>query len=239
MLKNSAFIVIFSLQFISAACAREPLEVVTEDWPPYSFLLPDGTVGGIATEKVRTVLDKAGLEYRINLYPWVRAYKMALTQKNVLIYSIYRSKERESKFQWLCPLLPTHPMYFYALSSRKDIKVKTLEDLKQYTIGITKEEYGYQYLLEHGFKENKQLDITPNYDINLRKLIEKRVDFIVESSHTMQMRLQDIGYNFERVTPVFEMDTDTVADNCMAFSLKTPPEIVEQVREVFFQQTGR
>lgn len=236
MLKNSVFLLIYALPFIfSAANAQQTLEVVTEDWPPYSFLLPDGSVGGTATEKVRTVLDKAGLEYRISLYPWVRAYKMALTQKNVLIYSIYRSRERESKFQWICPLLPTHSMYFYALSDREEIKAKNLEDLKQYTIGITKEEYGYQYLIEHGFKETKQLDITPNYDVNLRKLIEKRVDLIIESSRTMQMRLQGIGHSFTRVTPVFEMDTDAVADNCMAFSLGTPSELVEQVRQAFHQ----
>ncbi|WDE10789.1 substrate-binding periplasmic protein [Thalassomonas haliotis] len=236
MLKNSAFLLTCALQFIPAtACGQEPLKVVTEDWPPYSFLLPDGSVGGMATDKVRKLLDKAGLEYRISLYPWVRAYKMALTQKNVMIYSIYRTPEREAQFQWLCPLLPTHSMYFYALSDRKDIKVKALEELKQYTIGITKEEYGYQYLIEHGFKEAKQLDITPNYDINLRKLIEKRVDLIIESSDTMEIRLKNIGYNFERVIPVFEMNTAGVADNCMAFSLKTAPEIVEQVREIFFR----
>jgi len=235
MLKISAIIFTCSLSLMSvAAGAREVLEVVTEDWPPYSYILPDGNVGGIATDKVRRLLDKSGLEYRINLYPWIRAYKMALTQKNVMIYSIYRTRERESKFQWLCPLLPTHSMFFYALSDRKDFDINTLEDLKQYTIGITKEEYGYQYLLEHGFKEKEQLDITPNYDINLRKLLEKRVDFIIESSHTMKLRLQGIGYDFERVTPVFEVDTAAVADNCMAFSLRTSPELVEQIRKVFY-----
>ncbi|WDE04309.1 transporter substrate-binding domain-containing protein [Thalassomonas viridans] len=234
MLKSGAFLLMCCLHFISvAAYAGEPLEVVTEDWPPYSYLLPDGSVGGIATDKVRSLLDKAGIEYRINLYPWVRAYKMALTQKNVMIYSIYRTREREDKFQWLCPLLPTHSMYVYALSERKDINIDTLEDLKQYIIGITKEEYGYQYLLGHGFVESKHLDITPNYDINLRKLMEKRVDMIIESSHTMKIRLQSIGYKFDRVTPVFEVDTGAVADNCMAFSLGTPAELIEQVRKVF------
>ncbi|WDE08919.1 transporter substrate-binding domain-containing protein [Thalassomonas viridans] len=166
--------------------AAEMIEVVTESWEPYSYLLPDGSVGGMATDKVRRILDKTGFEYSIRLYPWARAYRTALNKKNVLIYSIYRTKEREAKFQWLCPFLPTEPIYAHALSSRDDINVSTLGDMKKYLIGIAREEYVYQYLVEQGFKDRLHTDTTPTYDISLLKLVNNRVNLIIGTGHSIE-----------------------------------------------------
>ncbi|WDE08918.1 transporter substrate-binding domain-containing protein [Thalassomonas viridans] len=217
-----------SLKIPAVTHAAERIEVVTESWEPYSYLLPDGSVGGTSTEKVRRILDKAGLEYDISIYHWARAYRTALSKKNVLIYSIYRTKERESKFQWLCPFLPTRQIHAYALAERGDINIGKLADLKQYLIGMARDEYVYQYLIEHGFEEHKHTDINTTYNTGLHKLVSKRIDLIIGTREAIHIRLKALGYGNTQLTAVYEIDTAVVTGNCMAFSLTTSPEVVEK-----------
>jgi polar amino acid transport system substrate-binding protein len=46
-------------------------------------------------------MEASGLDYKIELLPWVRAYNMALNRDNVLIYTITRTTERENLFHWI------------------------------------------------------------------------------------------------------------------------------------------
>ncbi|WDE02251.1 substrate-binding periplasmic protein [Thalassomonas actiniarum] len=223
------------LQLSALAFAVEAIEVVTESWEPYSYLLPDGSVGGTATAKVRRILDKAGIEYTINLYPWTRAYRTALSKRNVLIYSIYRTKERELKFQWLCPFLPTERIYAYALADRRDINIGKLDDLKQYIIGSAREEYAYQFLLEHGFEDNRHLDISSTYNTSLHKLVNHRIDLVIGTRHSIDTRLKSLGYPETKMRAVYEFSTQMIGGNCMAFNIETPSAVVEKVRAALLQ----
>lgn len=218
-----------------AVSALESIEVVTESWQPYSYILPDGSVGGIATDKVRRILDKTEFAYTISLYPWARAYRTALTKKNVLIYPIYKIKERELKFQWLCPFLPTDPIYVYSLPARRDINISKLDDLKQYVIGIARDEFVYQYLTGQGFEEHRHLDITPTYNTSLHKLVNQRIDLIIGSGHSIDTRLKNLGYHEIQLRAVYEIDAQVVAGNCMALSLQTPVAVVEKIRSSLLQ----
>jgi len=223
------------LKIPAVVLATETIEVVTENWEPYSYILPDGSVGGTSTDKVRRILDKTGFDYSISLYHWARAYRTALSKRNVLIYSIYRTKERESKFQWLCPFLPTEKLFVYALSDRREISISKLADLKPYLIGVAREEYVHQYLSKHGFEEGKHLDISSTNSTGLHKLINHRIDFIIGTRESINTRLRTLGYENTKLTAVYEIDTGMVADNCMAFSLATPAAVVEKVRTALLQ----
>src|ERR1035437_4785529 len=72
---------------------------VTED-TSYSFL-KEGKVIGSATAVVELRLKQACFSnYQISLYPWARAYDMALKEPNVLIFLIARTPAREQQFKW-------------------------------------------------------------------------------------------------------------------------------------------
>lgn len=96
------------------AQARE-LTVVTEVWEPYNFE-QKGKVVGISTEIVAATIDAAELEIApggIRILPWPRAYKMALSTPNTLIYTILRTQARESDFYWIGPLFPSDQFYLF------------------------------------------------------------------------------------------------------------------------------
>jgi polar amino acid transport system substrate-binding protein len=42
----------------------------------------------------------------MEVYPWVRAYKMAQTTPNVMLFSILLNPQRENLFKWVGALHP-------------------------------------------------------------------------------------------------------------------------------------
>ena len=79
--------------------------------------------------------------------------------KNILIYSIGRSPEREKLFKWIDIISP-YEVYFYKLKSRKDISIKNLEDAKKYRIGGVNNDIRTQYLLGKGFSKDSNIQLS-------------------------------------------------------------------------------
>ncbi|MEI8631015.1 hypothetical protein P4S72_00655 [Vibrio sp. PP-XX7] len=77
---------------------------------------------------------------------------MALDEKDILIYSIARTKERESLFKWVGPIAP-YNVYLFKLKARSDIIVNTLEDVKKYRIGGAYQDVKQLYLVSQGIKK--------------------------------------------------------------------------------------
>ncbi|WP_462163362.1 substrate-binding periplasmic protein [Pseudoalteromonas xiamenensis] len=225
------FLLVF-LSFIllcSTADALPRLEVVTEEWRPYNYLDENGTLIGGATEKVKRVLDKAGVEYEMQVYPWVRALKIARQKPNTLIYSIFRTPERESWFHWGCPLLQPVKEYVFTLKSRKDIKIRTLEDAKQYITSTVRGSVGHDFLVNQGFEAGKNLDVAADASAIPRKLLAGRVDLTMTTEYTMFEALKHIGMSYdlvERGIEIKEVDTNRA---CFAFNLDSDPALINIV----------
>jgi polar amino acid transport system substrate-binding protein len=64
-----------------------PLYITTEAAAPSSMPDSEGRVAGVATDKVRAALERAGLGYTIDLLPWKRAYAAARTRPDTCVYS--------------------------------------------------------------------------------------------------------------------------------------------------------
>lgn len=216
---------------VRSAGASESIKVVTEDWPPYNFSMPNGEVGGISTKIVRRVLDQSGLNYDIQVYPWARSFDMARTKPNVMIYSIFRSREREHLFKWICPLTEPVKLYLYRLTNRTDVDVKTIMDAKNYTTGVTRGDYPHHYLTDLGFVEKQHLQLSPDDDLNVRKMLNGRVDLVVEAELTMRSILTQTDAPYHTVIPILQIRANDSAPNCMAFSKKTPDSVVQRVRD--------
>mgnify|MGYP001028576155 CR=1 FL=1 len=206
------------------------LNVVTESWPPYNFRDINGNITGIATEKVKQVLEHADIPYKIKLLPWARAYHIALHEPYTLIFTIYRTHKREKLFQWICPLFNTPALSFFALASRTDIVINQLPDSMNYTIGITRGEYSEELLRGLGFYENGRVDVSANDDINLKQLLSGRIDLLIDSDSAIKERLKKLELNASFLKPIYPIVKSGDAQTCMALSLATPKEIAQRIR---------
>lgn len=92
-----------------------------------------GKIVGLSTEVVEELFKRAGVEYKLTLMPWKRAYEDTLGTPNTALYSTTRTPEREALFKWVGPLVNNNWVFFS--SSTANITVKSLEDAKQYSVG--------------------------------------------------------------------------------------------------------
>src|SRR5258707_6571241 len=90
---------------IPSSPAAAHLTITTVENPPLSYMDPNTReVTGIVTEVVKQALAKAGVEYRIEILPWQRAYKMGLEEPNTCVYATVVTDERKPLFKWASPI---------------------------------------------------------------------------------------------------------------------------------------
>lgn len=151
----------------------QTIRVVTET-TPYSYIKGD-RVEGSATEVVEKTLQSAGqADYRVNLYPWARAYQLALSEPHVLIFLIARTPVRETQFKWAGEIMKIQ-YHLYRLKQRTEVAVKVLDDARHYSIGVMRDDVRQQYLQTKGFH---RLVVSAQWIDNFNKLVNRQVDLV-------------------------------------------------------------
>lgn len=234
------FVIAVALVLMQATVAFSgSIKVVTEEWPPYTQSI-GGEVGGVVTEIVRATLERADLDYSLEVYPWARAYDMARTQKNVLIYSIFKLPVREPHFKWIKIEGLSIDMHLFSPKHRTDIALSSLAEAKKYRIGVTRETSTHHFLLSQGFEDGVNLFPVNCEQQNELKSSESvsRIDLTtgdrLSLAHWLNQSGQPSDYWVPRV-PLFDEDF------YMAFGNQTPDEVVEAVQKAFreIQEEGQ
>lgn len=173
----------------SAKCFAEnkPLQVVTELSPPYQTLV-NNEVSGSATQLVEKLLSASNLSATFSIYPWARAYNKAISEPNTLIYSIAKSDERNELFHWLLPVA-SYKFGLVALTQRTDLDITDLKQASHFVLAIQRGDIAHQWAIQQGLKEGHQLIICSDIGCSWQLLLNKKVDFIVESPELIESML--------------------------------------------------
>ncbi|TWI66202.1 polar amino acid transport system substrate-binding protein [Pseudoduganella lurida] len=152
-----------------STAAWPPLMITGENTPPTSMLV-DGKPAGRQTDKVREMLERAGIPHRIDILPWKRAYTMAQRDPLTCVYSTTRTTEREPQFKWVGPIVETD----WVLMGRADrrFRLRTLEDARPLRIGTYNGDARDEFLRSRGFL----VDPVQNDAANPDKLLLNRID---------------------------------------------------------------
>jgi polar amino acid transport system substrate-binding protein len=218
---------VFAAALTSEAAQGATITAVTET-SAYTFLKGD-RVAGTATEVVEKTLQTAGLtDYQLKLYPWARAYDMALKEPGVLIYLIARTPVREQQFQWAGEVMKIQ-YNLYRLRARSDIHVKTLADAKNYTIGVVRDDVRQQYLQTKGFH---RLTVSAQSVDNFNKLVKRQVDLIPLAEVDTSDLCTLVNFDCAGLERVMTLDETTVG-LYMAYSTSTDASIVQKTRAAF------
>jgi polar amino acid transport system substrate-binding protein len=203
------------------------LKVLTEDFVPFNYIEND-EITGFTTEIVETLLEKTEVQPergKILLWPWKRAYKTALEEEDVLLFTTTRTPEREDLFKWVGPIYPRE-QWMFTLKKRPDIQIKTLEEAKRYTIVEVEDSANYQFFVKHGFEPGKNLLTANTWESKIKMLLAGRVDLASYIPLELAYRLRQVGENYDVVEQLFLVSGEF--QYYLAFSLGTPDAIVEQ-----------
>lgn len=216
------------------AASLPAMVVVTEDARPLHYVW-QGQLQGEAPPLIDLLLQEAGIHYSQQVYPWARAYMMASSLPNVLIYSIARTPEREAQFHWVGKLL-TVQYAMYALQTRQDIRARTVEDLHNYRLGVTANDVRANWLREQGIREvspdnRTGMDVTHNGLSNMRKLLQGRVDMVPTSAVGLRSFCLTENIDCSRFRRVMVLPFSV--DLYVAASLQTPRPVVQALRGAY------
>lgn len=217
-----------------ALAEPQELLVVTEFSPPYQTL-NDNQISGFATDVVQDILEKSGLKYQIELYPWARAYNFASTRSDVLIYAIAKTPERLAHFHWVAPIYEFKP-HLVGLKGSDNINITSLEDAKNYSIAVQRLDFAHKYLESQGFKEGVNLILTNSIVDSWHLLKNGKVDLIVDD---LVYEIQPDGKllrnnEYKRFFPLKDLHQTTF----LAANINMPAEIIERLRNAAFNIYG-
>lgn len=125
-MKHPVVITALLCLLLTTLAEAESYQVVTEEWAPYNYE-ENGQLTGMATEVVRAIMAQLGDEFEVVLLPSMRATWVLQTQPRSIMFSMFRTAEREQLYKWVGPIAQEsfHP---YQLASAPT-QINTLEQL--------------------------------------------------------------------------------------------------------------
>lgn len=212
---------------VSFAAISQDYRVLMEPSPPLQYM-QDGKVSGEIYELVDGAFKQANLSAHYEMYPWARAYIMALTAHgDTFISNIARTPEREESFQWVAMV---HVYDFALISLQRLDFVKSLSDVGKLSIAVQRKDVSYEYLKSKGLGDN--LFITADITESWQLLSKGKVDFIVEDSNILKDMSQQYLKNGQAIE--FQLALPEIKSEAwLAADLGVDPEVIETLRRFF------
>lgn len=222
--------IIFLLTFTYANIKAFPTDIrhlrfITE---PSAVIIYDKNsekLQGIVGERIQLLIKKIGIVNKVEILPWSRAYYEAVKHKNVAIFPIAKTKERENQLKFCCVIYKSR-QFFFKLKSRKDIRIQKITDAKKFSIGVVRDDYRFDALVKIGFSN---FEVATTMDTNFKKFIGNREDVILLSEISMKKYLLQNNMTINDVEKLIEFK-DVDSNNYIAFNKEIEDSIIETVK---------
>jgi len=201
------------------------LTILTENLPPLNYLR-NGVLVGPSVEIVKEIQRRIGSHEEIRVYPWARAYKMALEDENVVLFGTTYTKVRHDKFKWIGPLATKRDILVAKKGS--GITINSLDDAKKVKrIGTLRDDTRERLLKRHGFTN---LEPVSDEQKNAKKLVLGRIDLWTYKIPGLKTVCELAGVDYNEIEEVYHLRK---IDLMIAFSKKTSDSIVQKWRNAF------
>lgn len=196
------------------------LDVLTEEWGPITFE-EHGQARGFAVDVVDAIQMRIKSISIIQVVPWTRGFHEVKSQPNVVLFTVFRSKEREKLFTLLGPLARCE-VSFYGLADAK-LSIKNINDAKRVLAIAAKDDTWFATTLEKAGFKNLMLTKDPQQEARL--LAAGRVDLISNDPVVIEKAFEDIGKKDLKLKRYLTVEK---GDLYIAFSKGTPPATIDK-----------
>jgi len=180
--------VVSHLVFASDSTEDKIVTILTDNIPPFTYQNEEGEFVGSSDLLIKTLFNKAKLNYEVKSLPWKRALQEFQQVHDSLIFPITRIKERENLYHWIAPLFSVD---FKLYGLRKKYENKSIDiasgDYSFVCVSIT---YVCTILRKLNIPESSISSIS---SVNAKQMVKMvhsgRVDFLI---------LPDIEFDYAR-----------------------------------------
>ena len=208
------------------------LRVVMEVSPPHQTN-EQGVPGGLTTAVVQEMLAAARLTPTIEVYPWARAFKIASTTPNALIYNMARTSARENKFIWIGEVA-RYRFGFVKLKKRVDIQIRQLSEAKRYVAGAQRDDFSADWLSDQGFLLDKQLILLADIEETWRYLVSGKIDILIDDPFVVDMMLVKFQLTQSDIEFVYYLP-ELQQTTWIAMHKNSDPELVTKLKMAYEQ----
>lgn len=213
----------------SIAEARDKVTFYTEPYPPFQSQNQQGQLVGFSIDILQAAQAYLDFDIDIQMMPWSRAYHNALSQPNTFIFSIASTDKRLAYFKWIGDFYTVQDM-IYKKSNRPDIQLNTIDDIKHYSMALSRNDASLDRLKLD--EKNQNVYIVRSQLAALKMLNFDRVDLIYNNEVGFREDVKKMGYktsDFTAALPVVNMpigisthkDTNEALANNMRQALNT------------------
>ena len=144
----------------AAGSEQRPIRVVTDDnYPPYIFRNADGKVEGYLVDLWNLWQSQTGKKVELIATSWVSAQAMVLDGEADVIDLIYRTPQREPRYDFSKPYAQLPVMIYSHLSISG---IKNIDTLRGFQIGVQDGDACIDILKQRGVSEIRSY---PNYEL--------------------------------------------------------------------------
>ncbi len=234
MLKYVVFLLIVSgvCSIPSAGLAQsiDDIYFATENYPPYNYQ-KNGELKGISIDLIEMIFNKLNSRqsrYTIHLLPWARGYFYLTDRKNTCLFSTLRTKKREKLFKWVGPI--TSSAISVMTEKKKNITINDINDIKNYKIGVVREDVGEQLLVTKGIPLKSLIRVTGVDAIHLliNKLNKGLIDVLAYDETVTRWTAKMNKYSPEDYEVVHTLKE---GEYYFAFHIDTPDSTINMLQK--------
>jgi polar amino acid transport system substrate-binding protein len=225
-----------ALLVAGGVASAEPIVIYTENYPPFSFEDTDGAIAGSATRNVRQIMEEAGLAYEIRLVPWARGVLLAASQENAFIYSMTRTPERETRYDWLAPLADAD---FQVFKRAGDMRAVTRDGIQAgaFTGACVSGDLACDLFRRIGLPEDKLRVVTNNPTGDFRMVHAGRADLYITQTAVNTLWRQREGFDPGVTVPALDLGSE--AGLYLVAGWQVPETLRNRVRAAFDALSAR
>lgn len=156
----------------ATSAAAETIALNTEEYAPFSYR-EEGEIKGANVDQARKLMVAAGLEYKVDIMPWARAYAEAQTTPMTCVFGTAHTEERDTLFKWVEPLMVGRNVLIKHVGS--SVTASSVEEAKAYSVGTWRGDYSETALRNLQFPK---IDVSTDFKAVLKKLLSDRIDIM-------------------------------------------------------------
>ncbi len=219
-----AAILLYLLSVTPVFAEGSDFTLLTENASPTNYIDEQSRLVGPSTEIVREILDRLGWKTSIQVYPWARAYALAIKGPKTVLFSTTRTAARESLFKWVGPIFEQRQILYKKAGS--PLEITSLDDARKVAaIGTYYNDTAEQYLKNEGFTT---IESVPADSLNIQKLIYGRVQLWATGNAGIDTRIRQAGFQPTDIEEAFVLQSIHLY---IAFSNDTADEVVSRWQE--------
>lgn len=200
--------------------------LLTEEYRPFNYLDENGHLRGVGAEVVQAMAAHIGYGKPIQSMAWKRVLQRIDEEKNIAVFSMTRTPQREDSYHWVGPIVPANAG-IYQLENTPH-PVQSLNDLRNAgSIGVQAGGADEQALRSYGF-ENLEPIHNPRGGVHM--LATGRIDLLVSSDVELFEQLVDSSLTRSDIEMVYQFAS---GDLYLAFSKNTSAVVVKVWQDAY------